>query len=113
MVIALDIDKTWTEDPGFWCEYFDLCKKYDHEIIFVTGRRNYSDDLEKYGLFFYDDNYVTLDPYSLGKIKRVIYCTGKPKRATCEYLGIKIDIWIDDCPEMIVNCLGIGDDGEL
>ena len=90
MNIALDFDETYTLDPEFWERFIDNAFECNHEVFIVTSRDEVLDWDNRFRVF-HD-----------GPIQ-VVWCDGKPKRGVCESLGIKIDVWIDDMPEVITK----------
>ena len=95
MNIALDFDNTYTEDTELWDIFIKSAQKRGHVVYCVTMRA---------GIFADMDRLIDL----IGR-DRVIIC-GKDKygaepvkfkREVCMDRNIKIDVWIDDMPEMI------------
>lgn len=84
MKIALDYDGTYTEDPVLWNKFIDLLQLRDHEVMIVTFR---GDDTPI-------DHEVPIPVY---------YTAARPKREFMNDIGITIDVWIDDYPELIVH----------
>jgi hypothetical protein len=84
MRISLDYDGTYTEDPVLWDKFIDLLQLRDHEVMVVTFRG--------------DDT-----PIDHEMKVPVYYTAAHPKREWMEGLGIKIDVWIDDLPELITH----------
>lgn len=85
MRISLDYDATYTVDPVGWNKFIDLMQLRDHEVVMVTFRG--------------DDTPVEIEP----PIK-VYYTGAKPKRWFMnEVIGLPIDVWIDDYPDLIVT----------
>lgn len=86
MLIALDFDGTYLEDPELFNFFINIANLSDHEVIIVTAR--YEGVPE-------ESNPVR---YIIGD-KCKIYFTGrKAKEKYLLNLGIKPDIWIDDHP---------------
>lgn len=84
MRIGLDYDETYTRDPELWNNFIDLCHLRGHEIMIVTFRG--------------DDTPINHDlPIP------VYYTAAHPKRDWMNSLGIVIDIWIDDFPDLITQ----------
>ena len=81
LVIALDYDGTYTEDPDLWNDFIASALGRGHEVVFVTGR------------------------FGIEKIRNVpfgipIHYTGLRCKANyMEEAGIDVDIIIDDNPE--------------
>jgi hypothetical protein len=82
LVIALDYDDTYTEDPEFWEQFIESAGKRGHIVVCVTFR-----------------------PYSMPvQIKspiEVFYTGGVPKAQFMRDTGLEPSIWIDDWPELI------------
>lgn len=86
MTIAIDYDKTWTEDPHMWNKVSKLMISYNHRVIIATGRKDFGDDMKR-GLE--------------GANLPIVFCGDKTKRQGCLERGFKVDVWIDDMPAMI------------
>lgn len=88
MLIALDYDETYTEDPLMWDRFIRLAIASGHAVICVTMRHEgESADVCE----------------SIGRLCTV-YCTGR--RAKLEYMteiGRIPDVWIDDSPMFITQ----------
>lgn len=93
MKIALDYDKTYTEDPDFWRAFIILCQMHGHDCRIVTVR----DD--RPGL---DRTQPLID---LEGVLPVIYTRGVAKRWYCDQFtdGWRPDIWVDDNPDNILT----------
>jgi hypothetical protein len=83
MIIALDYDDTYTEDPEGWDAVVNLLESRGHEFICVTMR--------------YES-----EPIEIG-VDCVIYYTGRRAKITwLKENGVPPpDIWIDDCPHFL------------
>lgn len=88
MNISLDFDDTYTADPNMWNEFIGMCLDRGHDIRIVTFRKTNMTD-------------PALD-WLASKIP-VIYTGFEQKRSFTENMGWKVDVWIDDSPEFIVN----------
>ena len=82
MIIALDYDDCYTRDPQLWEAFVSLAYARGHRVICVTAR-----DL---------NNQIPSFPGG-----EIVYAGRQPKRAAAEAAGYKVDIWIDDMPEMV------------
>lgn len=98
MKIALDYDKTYNLDKGFWDGVIALADNYGHEVRIVTARSLIDDQIDGDRLPFKDASFP------------VIYCEGIAKRFFCHWFADKTsetdrgwdpDVWIDDKPEGI------------
>jgi len=89
MKIALDYDGTYNRDKAFWTQFIENAHDREHEIFIVTYRHPELDHHEDFDLL-----------KAWMKVE-TIFTDGNPKRAFCEELGHKFDIWIDDRPESV------------
>ena len=85
MIIALDFDETYTEDPILWAAFINKCKVRGHSISFVTFRSDNGDNSD-----------IKYEAECLGL--EIVYTAGKQKQHC-----FKADVWIDDAPETIVS----------
>lgn len=84
---GLDLDGTITEDPLVFAAIVKLLRWAGHKVYIVTMR--------------YPSEFVKEQDF-WGPLVDGIVCTKRlAKQKTCEDLGIKIDIWIDDNPKAI------------
>lgn len=84
MLIALDYDDTFTVDPDFWREVIRMGRERGHEFVCVTGRHTAPD--------------FTREP----AIPCSVVCAPLDyKDPVARAEGIKVDVWIDDCPQYI------------
>lgn len=83
VIIAIDYDDTYTSDSIMWDQVIDLFRSRGHSVICVTGRNG--------GM--YDAISDLMIP--------IVYAGSQYKRKAAERAGYKVDIWIDDIPEMI------------
>lgn len=85
MLIAIDYDKTWTTDPGFWSQFVASARQFGHSVVMVTGRRPSM-------------------PVPIVGIP-VVYTSNEMKRKAATAAGYSVDVWIDDTPETIGQCI--------
>lgn len=86
MLIALDYDDTFTEDVDFWCQVVALGRLRGHNFVCVTARSSPPD--------------VPREPH----IPMPIVCAGNEyKKAAAERAGFRVDVWIDDLPQLITG----------
>lgn len=83
MLIALDYDKTFTADPLFWEQVVRLGEARGHSFVCVTGRKE------------------PLASHERPVPMPIVLAGSKWKRFAAEKAGYKVDVWIDDMPEMI------------
>ncbi len=86
MIIALDYDGTYTEDPISWDDFISYMMKKGHEIVVVTMR--YESEAPEF----------TLSPVCAC---RWFFTGRKAKKPFMHNLGIKPNIWIDDHPQSV------------
>lgn len=91
MNIALDYDDTFTRDPAFWGGVIRWARSRGHRIFICTCRAA-------------KDN----DDMALPCNMEIYFTGGSPKRKFMADLGIRVDVWIDDMPEMILDVPLIG-----
>lgn len=90
MILAIDYDGTWTADPDLWAAFSRMAKARGHEIWCVTGRQP----------AMMPEVFATAGAV-LGA-DRCLAAGGEPKAQAFERrTGKRVDIWIDDMPEMI------------
>ena len=89
MTIAIDFDKTWTEDPALWRDFTLAAMRKGHRVVMVTGRAGWSDDMNRHGI-----------PGTM----QIIYTAHKLKQPEAIRQGVNPDVWIDDMPGMIQDC---------
>lgn len=89
LVFALDYDKTYTACPDIWLAFIDSVRAAGHNIYCVTMR--------------YEDEGEDVERQLKGKVDKIIYTGRKGKLRHMNFLGITVDIWIDDCPRFIFS----------
>lgn len=83
MLIAIDYDGTFTAAPALFWTFIEQCNSFGIQVICVTGRTPRQKIVNAY---------LTIP---------IIYAGSEHKRKAAERAGYKVDIWIDDTPEMI------------
>lgn len=86
--IAIDFDDTFTADPELWAEFIGRAQSRGHVVVCVSARRD-----------TFDNRRHVTDALPAGV--RVLLAYDCPK---CEFAmqhGLRVDIWIDDCPASI------------
>ncbi len=84
MIIALDFDGTYTEDPDSWDGFINDFRLSGHTIYCVTMRHPYESD-------------PLLDRLS-GVVDDVFYTGRQAKLNYMRSMGVNITVWIDDNP---------------
>lgn len=86
MIIALDFDGTYTEDPNFWDQVIRAAKIHGHTVIIATMR--YDNE---------EEGSIVRETFS-GKVDQIIFTERKAKLVHLHEIGVKPHIWIDDNP---------------
>lgn len=89
-LIAIDFDDTWTADPLGFRMFVESMTARGHRFVCITARNEFAQ--------WTSEVRVAMEP-----LMPVLFTNGKPKRAAAEAAGYKVDIWIDDMPEMILR----------
>ena len=95
MIVAIDYDGTYAAAPELFNEIIKLFQDNGHTVICVTARP------EVMGQSILD---------SIGKLIPVVFAGSEWKREAAKQRGYKVDVWIDDMPEMIAPQILIGRD---
>ena len=93
MIIAIDYDNTYTAAPELWNRMISMFSDAGHTIICITGRT---------------ENMAQPVMDSIGKLIPVIFAGNDWKRDAAIKRGYKVDVFIDDMPEMVGKQLLIG-----
>lgn len=88
---ALDFDDTLTADPALWRKFIADARAVGHQVFIVTARRGeYIDEVRE---FLADHD-----------IKAAVFFTSLgSKLEFAKRNNLRVDIWIDDHPESLVN----------
>ena len=86
MILALDYDDTYTQDPQLWQVFIEQAQKRGHQVMCVTWR-NPQEPVD----------------LVLASLVPVYYTSLKAKRQYMEQLEISIHVWIDDNPYAILH----------
>lgn len=101
--IAIDYDGTYTEAPDIWNSVIKSFLMDGHMVYCITMRYENPVTNKKHqfvdGLIYESSDVLN----SVGLLCPVIFTNRKAKRKHIEDLGLKIDIWIDDRPDYILN----------
>lgn len=90
MILAIDYDDTWTADPELWAGFCRMALARGHEVWCVTARPPAM------------MTEVTVTAGAVLGADRCLTAGAEPKaRAFERQTGKRVDIWIDDMPEMI------------
>ena len=96
MLIALDFDDTWTQDPDLWRAFVKLGKSRGHQFVMITMRCDHGPETIQI-------------KNEVGDLMPILFSNRQLKRQYARQAGYKPDIWIDDTPEFIVSPTVIGE----
>lgn len=90
MIIAIDYDHTYTNDPELWDEFARNAIKRKHSVYCVSARaESMMDDAKN----------------TIGKVIGPANCFGTNLHPKREFMlnnhNIRIDVWVDDTPSFI------------
>lgn len=91
--IAIDFDRTFTSDIDMWRHLIWVFFKRGHVVWLVTGRHHTPENRQLV-------QGVVGSPWG-EFLTGSVFCDHRPKRDVTRELGIMIDVWIDDLPELI------------
>jgi len=95
LIVAFDIDGTWSLDPPTWRKIYDLMYDGRWMPIIVTGSHQPEDKLRRL----------------LVPVDAIIVVSGPLlKEEAARRAGYKVAVWIDDMPGMIQECRILGGD---
>jgi len=89
-VFSFDYDNTISRDPEGFLGVMDFLRRRGHTVYVVTARRPnvYPDDFN----------------FLLEKGYKVVFTRHISKQKWMEEVeGIKVDVWVDDCPDAVLN----------
>lgn len=96
MIIAMDYDDTYTADPAFWAAVCDIAERHGHRVLCVTARLFDPEDDE-------DVEMKRQIKESLPERIPLYFTQHGSKIAYMESQGIKVDVWCDDRPDVVVH----------
>ena len=88
MLIALDYDDTYTQDPELWQQFISNAHRKEHTVICATMR--------------HEHEHVDMCDVLKDRV-RIVFTGRQQKREYLESIGLYPDVWIDDMPEFIVK----------
>jgi 5'(3')-deoxyribonucleotidase len=93
LTIAIDFDDTFTAAPALWAQFIKAARDAGHRVICVTARDYTEENIEEVDAAFAEHGIEIATWYTSlrSKIKHM------------EKAGVKVDIWIDDNPQVLVN----------
>lgn len=83
LVIAIDYDGTYTEDPTLWRSFIKKARSRGHTVLCVTMRYEYL------------EGYEVLKELR-GHVHQIIFTGRKAKKQFLSEWGINPDVWIED-----------------
>lgn len=93
MNIAIDFDDTFTAAPAIFAQLAKSFEDVGDSVFIVTNLDESFTDMIR----------EILREHCL--VLPIVCCGASAKKWFCEGRGIRIDIWIDDCPERILHGL--------
>lgn len=95
LVVAFDIDGTWSLDPPAWRKIYDVLYDGRWQPIIVTGSKQPDDKMRRL----------------LVPVDAIVIVSGPLlKEEAARRAGYKVAVWIDDMPGMIQSCRILGGD---
>jgi hypothetical protein len=91
VIISIDFDGTWTRDPPAWRAFAKMLDRRGHTVIVTTNR---------YDVPFFSGQ--VRRAVGTSAVREVIFAGAKPKRQAARERGYKVDVWVDDIPEMVL-----------
>jgi len=92
MIIAIDYDHTYTNDPQLWDEFSRNALSRNHTVYCVSSR---------------DERTMDDAKNTIGKVIGPANCFGTNLHPKREFMiknhNIYIDVWVDDTPDTIVE----------
>lgn len=88
MVIAIDYDDTFTQDPAFWRRFCMMAMGSGHHVILVTNRQGTRQDARELQRL-------------RGCVREIIFAQEGPKRYAARVRGYDPHVWIDDNPSTV------------
>lgn len=85
MIISLDYDGTYTEDPALWDTFVKQARRNGHKVFLITMR--------------YPSEPVTLN----AEVDAILYTSREAKLQYTAKCNIRVDVWIDDRPDFILQ----------
>lgn len=92
MLIALDYDGTYTADPDLWRAFIRNAQARGHQVFVVTMRHGPQHD---------QPEHHDVERQLAGLADRIIYTGRRAKRPHVEFLGHRVQVWIDDKPHWV------------
>jgi len=89
MIIALDYDHTFTEDPQVWYNAMMIMKQAGHTVVGVTMRY----PAEASGMDMRYDHVCS----------KIFFTGRRGKKQFMNEQGLNVDVWIDDQPMWILG----------
>lgn len=88
-VFSFDFDNTISRDPEGMLWVMDLLRRRGHDVIVCTARLN--------DLHTEDFDFIRERGY------KVYWSNHQSKNDYLRSVGIKVDVWVDDCPDAVLN----------
>ncbi len=91
MIISIDFDETWTQDPDAWRAFARLLRGRGHTVIVTTNRYPIPIGVQE-----------VYRAVATSAVADIIFAGAKPKREAARERGHRVDVWVDDAPEMVI-----------
>lgn len=93
LTFGMDFDDTFTACPELWVPFIQQAESAGHRVLIVTARRDT------------DENRATIQGFlaEWKCVNHVVFAALGSKLHAVKKRDIKVDIWIDDDPEKLVN----------
>lgn len=89
MIISLDYDDTFTQDPEGWLEFANAMRARGHLIYGITMR--------------YDTETAGMSSRYMAACDKIFFTGRKAKQPFMAARGIYVNVWIDDNPAWITT----------
>jgi hypothetical protein len=89
MNIGLDYDGTYTADPELWNGFIYTARERGHKVYCVTMR--------------YPSEGEAVLRQLVRKVDQIVFTGRKGKARHMQFLGLRVDIWIDDMPHFVLE----------
>ena len=95
LTLAIDYDQTFDRMPEIWSRFIADARSAGHRVFIVSSRRC---ECTPDGMC---ENHRDIAAVVIAS--GIILTSGSAKKWFLEQRGIKVDIWVDDCPESILQ----------
>lgn len=93
-LIAMGFNRTFTADRRLWIALITSAVRVGHRVIMISTANETPKNMQKIR--------ASLGQYA-AFVHAILFTNGAPKRQYAQLRGYKVDIWIDDVPEVITG----------